>query len=125
MTEGKLAKWLIKEGDTVKAGDVMAEIETDKATMEFEATDEGKLGKILVAEGTEGVAVNTPIAVLLEEGESASDIKAGAAPKAAAAAAPAPEKTEAPKPAAAAPAPAPAAAPPPEQRRVGQKGGSR
>src|SRR3546814_9592248 len=88
MTEGKLAKWLIKEGDTVKAGDVMAEIETDKATMEFEATDEGKLGKILVAEGTEGVAVNTPIAVLMEEGESASDIKAGAAPKAAAAAAP-------------------------------------
>ncbi|MFC3678163.1 pyruvate dehydrogenase complex dihydrolipoamide acetyltransferase [Ferrovibrio xuzhouensis] len=115
MTEGKLAKWLIKEGDTVKAGDVMAEIETDKATMEFEATDEGKLGKILVAEGTEGVAVNTPIAVLLEEGESASDIKAGAAPKPAAAPAPAPEKAEAPKaaaPAAAAPAPAPAAAAP-------------
>ncbi len=79
MTEGKLATWHKKEGDSVKAGDVIAEIETDKATMEFEAVDEGKLGKILVAEGTEGVAVNTPIAILLEEGESASDIKAGAA----------------------------------------------
>ncbi|AWK87056.1 pyruvate dehydrogenase complex E1 component subunit beta [Azospirillum thermophilum] len=71
MTEGKLAKWLKKEGDTVKSGDVLAEIETDKATMEVEAVDEGTIGKILVAEGTEGVAVNTPIAVLLEEGESA------------------------------------------------------
>ena len=68
MTEGTLAKWIVKEGDTVAAGDVMAEIETDKATMEFEATDEGVIGKILVPEGTEGVAVNTPIAVLLEEG---------------------------------------------------------
>jgi pyruvate dehydrogenase E2 component (dihydrolipoamide acetyltransferase) len=120
MTEGKLAKWLIKEGDTVKAGDVMAEIETDKATMEFEAVDEGKLGKILVPEGTEGVAVNTPIAVLLEEGESASDIKAGAAPKpAAAASAPAAAPKAEAKPAAApspAPAaPAPAAAPAPKQ----------
>ncbi|MBP7066297.1 biotin/lipoyl-containing protein, partial [Ferrovibrio sp.] len=74
MTEGKLAKWLVKEGDTVKAGDVMAEIETDKATMEFEAVDEGVLEKILVPEGTEGVAVNTPIAVLRGEDE-----KAGAA----------------------------------------------
>ncbi len=72
MTEGTLAKWIVKEGDTVAAGDVMAEIETDKATMEFEATDEGVIGKILVPEGTEGVAVNTPIAVLLEEGEDAS-----------------------------------------------------
>jgi pyruvate dehydrogenase E1 component beta subunit len=80
MTEGKLAKWVKKEGDTVKAGDVLAEIETDKATMEVEAVDEGTIGKILVAEGTEGVAVNTPIAVLLEEGESAGDI--AAAPKA-------------------------------------------
>src|SRR6185503_6893374 len=71
MTEGKLAKWVKAEGDDVKAGDVIAEIETDKATMEVEAVDEGKLGKILIPEGTEGVAVNTPIAVLLEEGESA------------------------------------------------------
>ncbi|WP_207459606.1 pyruvate dehydrogenase complex E1 component subunit beta [Azospirillum sp. SYSU D00513] len=71
MTEGKLAKWLKKEGDAVKSGDVLAEIETDKATMEVEAVDEGRIGKILVAEGTDNVAVNTPIAVLLEEGESA------------------------------------------------------
>ncbi|MAM25532.1 MAG: pyruvate dehydrogenase complex E1 component subunit beta [Rhodobacteraceae bacterium] len=74
MEEGTLAKWLVKEGDTVSSGDIMAEIETDKATMEFEAVDEGTIGKILVAEGTEGVKVNTPIAVLLEEGESADDI---------------------------------------------------
>ncbi|MGR3526103.1 MAG: pyruvate dehydrogenase complex E1 component subunit beta [Paracoccaceae bacterium] len=101
MEEGTLAKWLVKEGDTVKAGDILAEIETDKATMEFEAVDEGVIGKLLVAEGTEGVKVNAAIATLLEDGESASD----AAPKAAAKAeAP---KTEAPK--AAAPAPAPAA----------------
>jgi pyruvate dehydrogenase E1 component beta subunit len=72
MEEGTLAKWLVKEGDTVASGDVMAEIETDKATMEFEAVDEGVIGKILVAEGTEGVKVNTAIAVLLEEGEDAS-----------------------------------------------------
>ena len=72
MEEGTLAKWLVKEGDTVSAGDLMAEIETDKATMEFEAVDEGVIGKILVAEGTEGVKVNTAIAVLLEEGEDAS-----------------------------------------------------
>ena len=75
MEEGTLAKWLVKEGDEVKAGDVIAEIETDKATMEVEAVDEGRIGKILVAEGTEGVAVNKAIAVLLEEGESASDMK--------------------------------------------------
>jgi len=74
MTEGKLAKWTVKEGDSVAAGDVIAEIETDKATMEVEAVDEGTIGKILVAEGTEGVAVNAKIAVLLEEGESAGDI---------------------------------------------------
>ena len=74
MTEGKLARWTKKEGDMVKAGDVIAEIETDKATMEVEAVDEGKLGKLLIAEGTEGVAVNTPIAVLLEEGENASSV---------------------------------------------------
>ncbi len=82
MEEGTLAKWLVKEGDTVSSGDLLAEIETDKATMEFEAVDEGTVGKLLVAEGTEGVAVNTPIAVLLEEGESADDIgDAASAPK--------------------------------------------
>ncbi|MDB2552795.1 biotin/lipoyl-binding protein, partial [Paracoccus sp. (in: a-proteobacteria)] len=74
MEEGTLAKWLVKEGDEVKSGDIIAEIETDKATMEFEAVDEGKIGKILVDEGSAGVKVNTPIAVLLEEGESADDI---------------------------------------------------
>jgi pyruvate dehydrogenase E1 component beta subunit len=72
MEEGTLAKWMVKEGDTVKSGDILAEIETDKATMEFEAVDEGVIGKIVVAEGTEGVKVNSPIAVLLEEGEDAS-----------------------------------------------------
>ncbi|MAZ34500.1 MAG: pyruvate dehydrogenase complex dihydrolipoamide acetyltransferase [Thalassospira sp.] len=72
MTEGTLAKWLVKEGDTVESGDVIAEIETDKATMEVEAVDEGKIGKILVSEGSEGVAVNEVIALLLEEGEDAS-----------------------------------------------------
>jgi pyruvate dehydrogenase E1 component beta subunit len=72
MEEGTLAKWLVKEGDTVKSGDIMAEIETDKATMEFEAVDEGVVGKILIEEGTEGVKVNTAIAILLEEGEDAS-----------------------------------------------------
>jgi len=74
MTEGKLAKWVKKEGDTVEAGDVIAEIETDKATMEVEAVDEGTLAKIIVPEGTEGVKVNSVIAVLLEEGESLSDV---------------------------------------------------
>jgi len=112
MEEGTLAKWLVKEGDTVSSGDLIAEIETDKATMEFEAVDEGVVGKILVAEGSEGVAVNTPIAVLLEDGESASDIGASApaAPAAAAAeAAPAAVEAAAPAPAAAPAAPAPAA----------------
>ncbi|MGA9409877.1 MAG: pyruvate dehydrogenase complex dihydrolipoamide acetyltransferase [Roseobacter sp.] len=104
MEEGTLAKWLVKEGDTVASGDIMAEIETDKATMEFEAVDEGTIGKILVAEGSEGVKVNTPIAVLLEEGESADDIS-DAAPAAAA--------TEAPAPAAAPKAEAPSAPPAP------------
>ncbi len=98
MEEGTLAKWLVKEGDTVSSGDLLAEIETDKATMEFEAVDEGVIGKILIAEGTEGVKVNTPIAVILEDGESAADISAAPAPAAAPAA-----KAEAP---AAAPAPA-------------------
>ena len=78
MEEGTLSKWMVKEGDTVKSGDIMAEIETDKATMEFEAVDEGIIGKILIAEGTEGVKVNTAIAVLIEEGESADDIVASA-----------------------------------------------
>jgi pyruvate dehydrogenase E1 component beta subunit len=80
MEKGNLAKWLKKEGDTVKSGDVIAEIETDKATMEVEAADEGTLGKILVAEGTADVAVNTPIAVILGEGEDKSSIKADAKP---------------------------------------------
>jgi pyruvate dehydrogenase E1 component beta subunit len=83
MEEGKLAKWLVKEGDTVKPGDILAEIETDKATMEFEAVDEGRIGKLLVPEGTEGVKVNSPIAELIGEGEGAS-------------AAPAPKKASAP-----------------------------
>ena len=78
MEKGNLAKWIKAEGDKVKAGDVIAEIETDKATMEVEAVDEGTLGKILVPEGTADVAVNTPIAVILNDGESASDIKASA-----------------------------------------------
>ena len=83
MEKGNLAKWLKHEGDKVKSGDILAEIETDKATMEFEATDDGTLGKILIQEGTADVAVNTPIAVILSDGESSSDIKASApAPKA-------------------------------------------
>src|SRR5690348_14834875 len=81
MEEGKLAKWLVKEGDTVKSGTILAEIETDKATMEFEAVDEGKIGKILVPEGSEGVKVNAPIAVLLDEGESADAVNISAAMK--------------------------------------------
>lgn len=89
MTEGTLAKWLKAEGDTVSSGDVIAEIETDKATMEVEAVDEGVIGKLLVAEGTEGVAVNSPIAVLLEDGEDASAADSAAAPAAPAAEAPA------------------------------------
>lgn len=108
MEEGTLAKWLVKEGDTVSSGDLLAEIETDKATMEFEAVDEGTIGKILIPEGTEGVKVNTAIAVLLEEGESADDISA--TPAAAPAAAPAATGNEASAPAASeAPVPAPAA----------------
>ncbi|MFT2215229.1 pyruvate dehydrogenase complex E1 component subunit beta [Rhizobium giardinii] len=92
MEEGTLSKWLKNEGDKVTSGDVIAEIETDKATMEVEAVDEGTIGKILIAAGTEGVKVNTAIAVLLQDGESAGDI---AAPKAAAPAAE-PAKVEAP-----------------------------
>ncbi|MBM3616219.1 MAG: pyruvate dehydrogenase complex dihydrolipoamide acetyltransferase [Alphaproteobacteria bacterium] len=93
MEEGTLAKWLVKEGDVVKSGQVIAEIETDKATMEFEAVDEGRIGRILVAEGTASVKVNTAIAVLLEDGEAAGAAvakPAAAAPVAAAAAVPAP-----------------------------------
>jgi pyruvate dehydrogenase E2 component (dihydrolipoamide acetyltransferase) len=114
MEEGKLARWLVKEGQAVKAGDVIAEIETDKATMEVEAVDEGKVGKILVAEGTEGVKVNTPIAVLLVEGESAD---AGASAAASAAAATKPQgpqegpRPATPKPVAPARTPQPASAP--------------
>ncbi|ATF18182.1 pyruvate dehydrogenase complex dihydrolipoamide acetyltransferase [Phaeobacter gallaeciensis] len=113
MEEGTLAKWLVKEGDTVASGDLLAEIETDKATMEFEAVDEGVVGKILIPEGSEGVKVNSPIAVLLEEGESADDIGTTPAAPAAAAdeAAPAASEDAAPAPAqaAAAATPAPAA----------------
>src|SRR5215472_6658128 len=69
MEEGKLARWLVKEGDEVRSGDILAEIETDKATMEFEAVDEGRIGKLLVEEGAEGVKVNQPIATLLQNGE--------------------------------------------------------
>ncbi len=105
MTEGNLAKWLKAEGDTVSAGDLIAEIETDKATMEVEAVDEGILGKILVPDGTEGVQVNQPIALLLEEGEDAAALEGAAS------AAPAPPvETPAAEPAAAV-SPEPAAAP--------------
>ena len=106
MEEGTLAKWLVKAGDTVKSGQVIAEIETDKATMEFEAVDEGVIGRIVIAEGTSGVKVNEPIAILLEDGEDEAAAAATAAPKAAPVAAPA----AAPVASAAAPvAPAPAA----------------
>ena len=126
MEEGKLAKWLVKEGQKVRSGDIIAEIETDKATMEVEAVDEGTVGSLLIAEGTDKVKVNTPIAVLLEEGEKAS----AAAPKAASpppAAAPAPqdkkaEAAPAAKPQApAAPAPAPAAAKPAANGHAGER----
>jgi pyruvate dehydrogenase E2 component (dihydrolipoamide acetyltransferase) len=126
MTEGTLAKWLMNEGDNVAPGDLIAEIETDKATMEVEAVDEGTLARILVPEGTEGVPVNTPIAVILEEGEDTSALEgftpaaasapaapppppveagAPAVPEAAAVAAPAPPTETAPQPATASPAP--------------------
>jgi pyruvate dehydrogenase E2 component (dihydrolipoamide acetyltransferase) len=108
MEEGTLAKWLVKEGDTVSSGDLLAEIETDKATMEFEAVDEGVVGKIMVAEGTESVKVNAVIAVLLEDGESASDMSTVTAEAPAAALTTAPV-AEAAAPAAVAPTPAPAA----------------
>ena len=106
MEEGKLAKWLKREGDPVKPGDVIAEIETDKATMEVEAVDEGTLSRILVPEGTENVKVNAPIAILGVEGEDEvgeGAPMAGSAPEEAPAAVPAPAKAEAPSPVAAAP----------------------
>lgn len=106
MEEGTLAKWLVKEGDTVRAGDLLAEIETDKATMEFEAVDEGVIGKLLVPAGAEGVKVNTAIALLLGEGESAADLGAAAPVAAAPTTPPAPTA-----PAATAPAAPPATAP--------------
>jgi pyruvate dehydrogenase E2 component (dihydrolipoamide acetyltransferase) len=115
MEEGTLAKWLVKEGDTVSAGDLLAEIETDKATMEFEAVDEGVVGKLLVAEGTEGVKVNTPIAVMLDEGESASDISSAPAK----AEAPAAKQAEAEAEAEAAPQSASAAKPAPAAPKSG------
>ncbi|MEM9318354.1 MAG: pyruvate dehydrogenase complex dihydrolipoamide acetyltransferase [Pseudomonadota bacterium] len=108
MEEGTLAKWLVKEGDSVTSGDLLAEIETDKATMEFEAVDEGVMGKILIAEGTEGVKVNDVIAVLLGEGESADDIAAAPANGGSAFSEPPMAAASSPEPAAPA-APAPAA----------------
>jgi len=109
MEEGTLAKWLVKEGDKVTSGMIIAEIETDKATMEFEAVDEGTMGKLLVAEGTEGVKVNAPIALLLEDGESADDAAAApAAPAKAPATVPAKAKSEDSAPTAPAAPPAPA-----------------
>src|SRR5262245_41666125 len=118
MEKGNLAKWLKSEGDKVKAGDVIAEIETDKATMEVEAVDEGTLGKILIPEGTADVAVNTPIAMILAEGEDAGALKSAARPapqqKAAESAPPAPQaakETPAPAKSVAAEPPRPAAMP--------------
>jgi pyruvate dehydrogenase E1 component beta subunit len=118
MEKGNLSKWLKKEGEAIKSGDVIAEIETDKATMEVEATDEGTLGKILIPEGTADVAVNTPIATILADGESAADIGKASAPAKAAEPAPSAAETKsAPAPKAETPAPAAptaAAAPDPE-----------
>ncbi len=115
MTEGKLAKWLKAEGDAISSGDILAEIETDKATMEIEAVDEGILGKILIAEGTENVAVNTPIAIIAEDGD---DVSAEAAPVAPAA--PAPEAPTS----AAEPSPAPATAQAPQPAAEPEHSGS-
>src|SRR5215472_5490851 len=117
MTEGTLARWLKKEGENVKAGDVIAEIETDKATMEVEAVDEGVLGKILVSDGTTGVKVNEPIAVLVEPGEK---VPSGAPPSAPPPQSATPKTEPAPK-----PAPAPAAAPAPARSGNGHDAGER
>src|SRR4051794_37970491 len=120
MEKGNLSKWLKKEGEAIKSGDVIAEIETDKATMEVEATDEGTLGKILIPEGTADVAVNTPIATILADGESASDLGKASAParqEKAAESAPPPAEAKpspAPKPEAAPAAPKAVAEPDPE-----------
>ncbi len=111
MTEGKLATWMVAEGDKISAGDVIAEIETDKATMEVEAVDEGTLGKIIVAAGTDNVAVNAPIAVILEEGEDAGSVDMDAV---AGSGGPAPKAEAKPEPA---PEPAPAAAPAPAAKK--------
>ena len=107
MTEGTLARWLKKEGETIKAGDVIAEIETDKATMEVEAVDEGVLGKILIGDGTENVKVNAPIAILVDDGEAVPDAPAQAAPKAEPAKPEAAARPASPPPAPKAPEPAP------------------
>ncbi|WP_454886565.1 pyruvate dehydrogenase complex dihydrolipoamide acetyltransferase [Sphingomonas oryzagri] len=120
MEEGTLAKWLVKEGDEVKSGDILAEIETDKATMEFEAVDEGTIGQIIVSEGTDGVKVGAPIAILLGEGEDASSAKA--APKAAAPEAKKAEPAPAPK---AEVAPAPKPEPEPEVKAAAVSSGDR
>ncbi|EZP70401.1 Branched-chain alpha-keto acid dehydrogenase subunit E2 [Sphingomonas paucimobilis] len=109
MEEGTLAKWLVKEGDTVSSGDLLAEIETDKATMEFEAVDEGRIARILVGEGTEGVKVGTVIAIIAEEGEDVAEAAQGDGGAAKAEAAPAPKAEAAPAPQAEAAAPAPKA----------------
>jgi pyruvate dehydrogenase E2 component (dihydrolipoamide acetyltransferase) len=119
MEEGKLAKWLVKEGDEVASGDIMAEIETDKATMEFEAVDEGTIGKIMIDEGTEGVKVGTVIAVLAEEGEDASDMKAPEPSKTETSPRTEPKSEDKPAPVPApAPAPAPAASKNSEEGRI-------
>ncbi|WFE73290.1 pyruvate dehydrogenase complex dihydrolipoamide acetyltransferase [Roseinatronobacter sp. S2] len=118
MEEGTLAKWLVKEGDSVSSGDILAEIETDKATMEFEAVDEGIIGKILIEAGSEGVKVNTPIAVLLEDGESADDIQTASPPASADAPEAAPAADAGAK---AAPAGASAAAAPPTPAKDGKR----
>src|SRR5437764_8077517 len=120
MTEGNLTRWLKKEGDEVRSGDIIAEIETDKATMEYEAVDEGRIGKIIVPEGTQGVKVNQPIAVLLEEGEDDGALKGFAAERQPASDArkieppvgPEPKTEPSPAPAARQPAPLAATAPP-------------
>ncbi|NLS28725.1 Dihydrolipoyllysine-residue acetyltransferase component of pyruvate dehydrogenase complex [Sphingomonas sp. S2M10] len=116
MEEGTLAKWLVKEGDTVKSGDLLAEIETDKATMEFEAVDEGVIGKILVAEGTDNVKVGTVIAVIAGEGEDVSSASAAPAPS------PTPAPAPAPTPTASAPAPTPTPAPAPAAQPAAASG---
>ncbi|AMO71766.1 pyruvate dehydrogenase complex dihydrolipoamide acetyltransferase [Sphingorhabdus sp. M41] len=121
MEEGTLAKWLVKEGDSVSSGDLLAEIETDKATMEFEAIDEGVIAKILVSEGTENVKVGAVIAIIAEEGEDVGDAKAAPVAKAENAAKPAPEKEE-PAPA---PAPAPKASPAPAAKAAEDSGNDR